>query len=46
MSIVLVIVFRMLEALFVIGVVGCVVAIPLAAYKMFSVLLEHDSPEA
>jgi hypothetical protein len=45
MNIVFVIVFRILEAMFVIGVVGCAVTIPIAAYKMFSVLLEHDSPE-
>ena len=45
MNSVFVVMFRILEAMFVIGVVGCVVTIPLVAYKMFSVLLEHDSPE-
>jgi hypothetical protein len=32
-------------ALFVIGGAGCIFAIPLIAYKMFSVLFEKDQEE-
>ena len=34
-----------LEGLFIIGVVGCAVTIPLAAWGYFSVLFEKDSAE-
>jgi hypothetical protein len=33
---------RFLTWLFVIGTAGCLVVIPIAAYKMFSVLFEED----
>jgi hypothetical protein len=36
---------RILTVLFGIGVAGCVVAIPIVAWKFFSVLLEKDEPE-
>jgi hypothetical protein len=42
MDTVLVVMFRLLEAMFVIGLAGCVVVIPVAAYRMFSVLFEKD----
>jgi hypothetical protein len=41
----LVIAFRILEAMFVIGVVGCVISIPFAAYDLFGVLFEPAAPE-
>jgi len=47
MDIVFVVLFRVLEAMFLVGVVGCAVAIPIVAYRMFSVLFERndfDSP--
>jgi preprotein translocase subunit Sss1 len=34
------------EGLFVVGGVGCVIAIPIIAYKMFSVLFESDQDES
>lgn len=34
-----------LGAMFVIGGAGCVLAIPVIAYKMFSVLFEDDQEE-
>ena len=37
--------FRILEVMFVIGLVGCLVVIPSAAYELFSVLFEHNVPE-
>jgi len=37
--------FRFLTLVFMIGVAGCLVTIPLAAYKFFSVLFEKDSDE-
>ena len=37
--------FRILTLVFMIGVAGCLVTIPLAAYKFFSVLFEKDSDE-
>jgi hypothetical protein len=41
----LVVALRILEAMFVIGVVGCVFSIPFAAYDLFRVLFEHAAPE-
>ncbi len=37
--------FRFLTLVFAIGVVGCLMTIPLAAYKFFSVLFEKDSDQ-
>jgi len=37
--------FRFLTLVFMIGVAGCLVTIPLAAYKFFSVLFEKDADE-
>jgi hypothetical protein len=34
-----------LSWLFGLGVAGCVIVIPLCAYKMFRVLFEKDAPE-
>jgi hypothetical protein len=34
-----------LGTVFVIGVAGCIIAIPVIAYKMFSVLFENDHEE-
>jgi hypothetical protein len=34
--------FRVLEVMFVVGMVGCVFVIPVAAYRMFAVLFEKD----
>ena len=45
MNLAFVVVLRILEAMFLIGAMGCVLTIPVAAYKMFSVLVERDSPE-
>lgn len=36
--------FRVLEVMFVIGMVGCVIAIPISAVRMFAVLFEKDQP--
>jgi hypothetical protein len=41
----LLLVFRILEAMFVIGLLGCLVVIPSAAYELFRVLFEHNVPE-
>jgi hypothetical protein len=41
----LVVAFRILEAMFVIGVVGCLISIPFSAYELFRVLFEHAPPE-
>ena len=40
--------FRFLTLVFAVGVIGCLMTIPLAAYKFFSVLFDKDSdqPEA
>ena len=48
MNIAFVIVFRLLEAMFVLGLVGCLFVIPSTAYMMFKVLVGEDSdpPEA
>jgi hypothetical protein len=47
MDIVFVVVFRILEAMFVIGLVGCLFVIPSTAYMMFKVLVgrDHDLEE-
>ncbi len=37
--------FRFLTLVFAIGVIGCLMTIPLAAYKFFSVLFEKDSDQ-
>lgn len=42
MEVVLSVLARVLEVMFVIGVAGCVLTIPLVAWKMFSVLIERD----
>ncbi len=34
-----------LTIIFAIGVAGCAIVIPLAAWKFFSVLLEKDTPD-
>jgi hypothetical protein len=34
-----------LSCVFGLGVAGCVIVIPLCAYKMFRVLFEKDAPE-
>lgn len=45
MDTVLVVVFRIFEAIFVVGLAGCVLVIPITAYRMFSVLFEKDESE-
>lgn len=42
MDALLAILARLLETMFVIGVAGCVLTIPLVAWKMFSVLIERN----
>lgn len=42
MDVALSVLARLLEVMFVIGVAGCVLTIPLVAWKMFSVLIERD----
>ena len=37
--------FHTLAGMFVIGIIGCVVVIPVAAYQLFSVLFERDKEE-
>lgn len=37
-----VVLFRILETMFVVGLAGCVFVIPIAAYRMFSVLFEKN----
>jgi hypothetical protein len=37
--------FRFLTLVFAVGVIGCLMTIPLAAYKFFSVLFEKDSDQ-
>jgi hypothetical protein len=37
--------FRILEAMFVVGLAGCLLVVPVTAVKLFGVLLEHDTPE-
>jgi hypothetical protein len=39
------IVAQLLSWAFVIGIAGCLVVIPFAAYQLFSVLFERDRPE-
>ena len=34
-----------LVAMFVIGAAGCVIVIPVVAYRLFSVLVEPDAPD-
>jgi hypothetical protein len=36
---------KLLTALFAIGVAGCLITIPIVAWKFFSVLLEKDETE-
>ncbi|MBI3477044.1 MAG: hypothetical protein HY010_15030 [Acidobacteria bacterium] len=47
MSVVFLFVFRLLEVMFVIGLLGCLFVIPSTAYMMFKVLAGGDdgSPE-
>jgi hypothetical protein len=47
MDIAYIIVFRLLEAMFVIGLAGCLFVIPSTAYMMFKVLVgqDDDPPE-
>ena len=37
--------FHILAGMFVIGMVGCLLVIPITAYRLFKVLFEKDSPE-
>lgn len=39
-------IIKFLEGLFLLGVAGCLVTIPMAAWGYFSVLLERDPEEA
>jgi hypothetical protein len=36
---------HLLSWMFVIGIAGCLLVIPVAAYQLFSVLFEKDRPE-
>jgi len=36
---------RVLTWMFVIGMVGCLLVIPITAYRLFAVLFEKDSPD-
>jgi hypothetical protein len=36
---------RFISLLWVIGMAGCVIVIPIAAYKLFAVLFERDHPD-
>ena len=33
-----------LTRMFLVGAAGCIIALPIVAYKMFAVLFEHDDP--
>jgi hypothetical protein len=48
MDIAFVIIFRLLEAMFVMGLLGCLFVIPSTAYMMFKVLIgeDDDPPES
>ena len=37
--------FHLLSAMFLVGMVGCLVVIPITAYRLFKILFEKDSPE-
>jgi uncharacterized membrane protein len=37
--------FHVLAGMFLVGMVGCVVVIPITAYRLFKVLFEKDSPD-
>ena len=37
--------FRSLSAMFLVGTVGCVLVIPITAYRLFSTLFEKDRDE-
>lgn len=37
--------FHVLAGMFVVGMVGCLLVIPITAYRLFIVLFEKDSPE-
>jgi hypothetical protein len=45
MNVMFLAVVRILELMFVIGVTGCIITIPLVAYKMFRVLWRDDDPQ-
>jgi len=45
MDTVVIVLLRVLEVLFLVGVVGCVIAIPITAARMFAVLFEQDAPD-
>lgn len=37
--------FHLLSAMFLIGMLGCLVVIPITAYRLFKILFEKDTPE-
>jgi uncharacterized membrane protein len=37
--------FRVLAGMFLIGMLGCLLVIPITAYRLFSVLFEKDQPD-
>ena len=37
--------FRILGMMFLIGMLGCIIVIPITAYRLFKVLFEEDSPD-
>jgi len=37
--------FRTLSAMFLVGTVGCILVIPITAYRLFSTLFEQDREE-
>lgn len=37
--------FHILAGMFAIGLLGCLVVVPITAYRLFKVLAEEDTPE-
>jgi hypothetical protein len=37
--------FHILAGMFAIGMLGCLVVVPITAYRLFKVLAEEDTPE-
>jgi hypothetical protein len=44
-SLLLITLFRVLAGMFLIGMLGCLVVIPITAYRLFRVLFEDDGPD-
>jgi len=44
-SLVLITLFRILAGMFLIGMLGCLIVIPITAYRLFRVLFEEDGED-